>query len=103
MIECGAGLGAVLILRWYWWRINAWSEIVATIAPFIAYSYTHFYTDLKFPEKLLGGWLLGIGLVYSCLFGIGKLIFADWQSAVIYGLVGIICAWGVHRLLKNSV
>jgi Na+/proline symporter len=23
MIECGAGLGAVLILRWYWWRINA--------------------------------------------------------------------------------
>ncbi|WP_069472596.1 sodium:solute symporter family transporter [Candidatus Marithrix sp. Canyon 246] len=21
MIECGAGLGAVLILRWYWWRI----------------------------------------------------------------------------------
>ena len=25
MIECGAGLGLVLILRWYWWRINAWS------------------------------------------------------------------------------
>ncbi|MFY7786224.1 MAG: sodium:solute symporter family transporter, partial [Thermoflexibacteraceae bacterium] len=24
MIECGAGLGLVLILRWYWWRINAW-------------------------------------------------------------------------------
>jgi hypothetical protein len=25
----GAGLGAVLILRWFWWRINAWSEISA--------------------------------------------------------------------------
>jgi len=24
-----AGLGSVLILRWFWWRINAWSEIVA--------------------------------------------------------------------------
>jgi hypothetical protein len=23
IIECGAGLGLVLILRWYWWRINA--------------------------------------------------------------------------------
>jgi len=25
----GAGVGAVLILRWFWWRINAWSEISA--------------------------------------------------------------------------
>ena len=25
----GAGIGPVLILRWFWWRINAWSEIVA--------------------------------------------------------------------------
>ena len=25
----GAGVGAVLILRWFWWRINAWSEIAA--------------------------------------------------------------------------
>ncbi len=25
----GAGIGAVLILRWFWWRINAWSEISA--------------------------------------------------------------------------
>ena len=33
LIACGAGLGMVLILRWYWWRINAWSEIVATAAP----------------------------------------------------------------------
>jgi SSS family solute:Na+ symporter len=33
LIACGAGLGSVLILRWYWWRINAWTEITATIAP----------------------------------------------------------------------
>jgi len=25
----GAGVGAVLILRWFWWRINAWSELSA--------------------------------------------------------------------------
>ncbi|MCH8545699.1 MAG: Na+:solute symporter [Cryomorphaceae bacterium] len=33
LITCGAGLGSVLILRWYWWRVNAWSEITATIVP----------------------------------------------------------------------
>lgn len=37
IMECGAGLGLVLILRWFWHRINAWSEITATIAPFIGY------------------------------------------------------------------
>ncbi len=40
LIECGAGLGLVLILRWYWWRINVWSEIAATVIPFFAYGLT---------------------------------------------------------------
>jgi SSS family solute:Na+ symporter len=29
VMEIGAGTGAVYLLRWYWWRINAWSEISA--------------------------------------------------------------------------
>lgn len=29
VISMGGGIGLVLILRWFWWRINAWSEIVA--------------------------------------------------------------------------
>lgn len=36
ILQAGAGLGLVLILRWYWWRINVWSEVSATIAPFVA-------------------------------------------------------------------
>lgn len=51
MIESGAGLGAVLILRWYWWRVNAWSEISATIAPFIGYAYTRL-VGIAFPDSL---------------------------------------------------
>ena len=35
IMEAGAGVGLVLILRWFWWRINAWSEISAMITPFI--------------------------------------------------------------------
>lgn len=51
LIECGAGLGLVLIMRWYWWRVNAWSEIVATIAPFIAFAFARFYLDMQFPNS----------------------------------------------------
>ncbi len=34
MLGIGAGTGGVLLLRWYWWRINAWSEISSMIAAF---------------------------------------------------------------------
>jgi Na+/proline symporter len=35
LLGMGAGTGGVLMLRWYWWRINAWSEISAMVAAFI--------------------------------------------------------------------
>jgi SSS family solute:Na+ symporter len=34
LLAMGAGTGLVLILRWYWWRINAWSEISSMICSF---------------------------------------------------------------------
>ncbi|MTI30329.1 sodium:solute symporter family protein, partial [Xanthovirga aplysinae] len=51
IMECGAGLGLVLILRWYWWRINAWSEITATIVPFLAYFLARYVFDWIFPNS----------------------------------------------------
>ncbi|MCC5920412.1 MAG: Na+:solute symporter [Cyclobacteriaceae bacterium] len=41
LIEGGAGLGLVLILRWFWYRVTAWSEIAATVTPFLAYLFVH--------------------------------------------------------------
>jgi SSS family solute:Na+ symporter len=35
LLVTGAGTGTVLILRWYWWRINAWSEVSAMAAAFV--------------------------------------------------------------------
>jgi SSS family solute:Na+ symporter len=35
LMALGAGTGLVYILRWFWWRINAWSEISAMTAAFI--------------------------------------------------------------------
>lgn len=35
LFALGAGTGAVLILRWFWWRVNAWSELAAMGASFV--------------------------------------------------------------------
>ena len=51
IMECGAGLGLVLILRWYWWRINAWSEITASIAPFFAFTVARYGLGMEFPNS----------------------------------------------------
>ncbi len=52
IINASAGLGSVLILRWYWWRINAWSEISAMIAPLIIYPISVKYFNLESPITL---------------------------------------------------
>ncbi len=141
IIECGAGLGLVLILRWYWWRINAWSEIVAMIAPFAGYAIAKLIFNITFPDSLFvivlfttlswiivtyltkptdrdvlidfyrrvkpGGpgwrlitkgnfldtetesmsthflnWIIGILLIYSSLFSIGKIILKEYHFGI---------------------
>ena len=34
LLSIGAGTGLIYLLRWYWWRINAWSEIAAMVSSF---------------------------------------------------------------------
>ncbi|MBL0106285.1 MAG: Na+:solute symporter [Ignavibacteria bacterium] len=162
VIECGAGLGLVLILRWFWWRVNAVSEIVATITPFIVYAVLYFGKfDVKFPNtlyiivpittitwiiatfitkpteesKLLsfyrqvhpGGigwksissklsdvvsdtgyyllfidWVAGIVLVYSFLFGLGKIIFGNYTIGFLFLLVGFAAAMLIRRNFNKA-
>ncbi|MFN8573716.1 MAG: sodium:solute symporter family protein [Gemmatimonadaceae bacterium] len=35
ILSIGAGTGLIYILRWFWWRINAWSEVSAMISSFL--------------------------------------------------------------------
>lgn len=35
LLQVGAGTGLLFMLRWYWWRINAFSELAAMIASFV--------------------------------------------------------------------
>ena len=60
LLTFGAGTGLIFILRWFWWRINSWSEISAMFASGIV------AISLKTTE-------LG-----SYLFGSNKGLFPDW-------------------------
>lgn len=68
ILNASAGLGAVLILRWYWWRINAWSEIAAMIAPFIFYPVSRYVFNLESPITLfptvLGSTIVWLSVTY---------------------------------------
>ncbi len=45
LLLLGAGTGLIYILRWFWWRINAMTEIVAMISSLIIASYFTFFHD----------------------------------------------------------
>ena len=172
VLSIGFGTGAVYILRWYWSRINAWSEISAMLAAaaVTVVLNTHYHGQLLIPftgsdslvyaksSLLTGGvttvvwviatfitrpesdatltafyrkvhptvygwkriaklvpelpevrdvaanafdWIMGIILVYGCLFGIGKLVFAQWlQGAallIVAAIAGYLIFWDLSR------
>lgn len=41
LLQIGAGTGLIFLLRWYWWRINAWGEIAAMLISFLLAVYLH--------------------------------------------------------------
>jgi SSS family transporter len=45
LVVIGAGTGLVYLLRWFWWRINAWSEISAMCAAVVVGLTTQFLTS----------------------------------------------------------
>ena len=52
-LESGAGVGLILILRWYWWRVSAVSEIAALVSAGIGFLGLRVFTDIPFPDSLL--------------------------------------------------
>ena len=167
VLDIGFGTGAVYILRWYWSRINAWSEISAMLAAAAVTALLHLrVVEFTGSETLIGAksslltggvttvvwliatfitrpesdatliafyrkvhptvygwkriaklvpellevrdvaanafdWIMGIILVYGCLFGIGKLVFAQWlQGAallIVAAIAGYLIFWDLSR------
>jgi SSS family solute:Na+ symporter len=165
VLGVGFGTGAVYILRWYWSRINAWSEISAMIAAaavtiglnYISFSgndalvyakkslitggittlawlLATFLTPAESDQTLISfykrvhptvygwrriaglvpelpqvkdvagnafNWLMGVIVVYGCLFGIGKLVFGQWGWGLLLlalaVLAGYLIFWDLSR------
>ncbi len=59
MVQIGAGTGIIFLLRWFWMRINAWTEIVAMAVSFLAAIFFEIVwphispVELLFWEKLI--------------------------------------------------
>jgi Na+/proline symporter len=169
LLVTGAGTGTVLLLRWFWWRINAWSEVSAMITAAIVSIFLQkglkwdsddprqfayimlvtvgvttliwvvvtLMTSPEPAEKLIAfyrrvrpegpgwteiareaglaeshargrlslqfvNWILGVALIYGSLFGIGKLIFKEWGTGLLYLLVAIVAGALISRNLSRG-
>jgi Na+/proline symporter len=60
VMELSAGIGLVLLLRWYWWRINAWSEIAALSSSAATALFLHSFPDAP-PVRSLSALLESLG------------------------------------------
>ncbi len=67
IFSMGAGIGLVLILRWFWWRINAWSEITALATSILV---TISLEVLAWNQKIAAGDTYELFAASPILFGI---------------------------------
>jgi Na+/proline symporter len=67
LIAIGAGTGSVLILRWFWWRVNAWSEVSAMLASLLVslLLQVHFGMNNEDPRQF--AWIVIITVLCSTL------------------------------------
>jgi Na+/proline symporter len=67
ILQVGAGTGLLFILRWFWWRINAWSEISAMVVSFLVAIYLQLvHTAIGF-EPLSTHLQLIVGVVVTTI------------------------------------
>jgi len=78
LLLSGAGSGAIYLLRWFWWRINAWSEIVAmAVSAILAFTLVLFVEDETVARGSIDGFtmklLIGVA-VTSAAWVIGTFV-----------------------------
>ena len=72
LLQIGAGTGLIFLLRWFWWRINAWSEISAMVVSFavaVWFQFVHEGVGLALPSPA-AQLLFGVGLTTVVWFGV---------------------------------
>ncbi|MFT5018702.1 MAG: SSS family solute:Na+ symporter [Polaribacter sp.] len=64
LLQIGAGTGAIFILRWFWWRINAWTEISGMVISFFVAIFFEVINPKMELIEIAGHWKLvaGVGI-----------------------------------------
>jgi solute:Na+ symporter, SSS family len=88
VLQVGAGTGGVYLLRWYWWRVNAWSEISAMATALV--------TTILLRESHLSEWLFQRPQVFT---GSDAVIFAK-TTLVTTGVTTLV--WVAATLLTRA-
>jgi Na+/proline symporter len=164
LLSIGAGTGLLYLLRWFWWRVNAWSEVSAMAASFVVSlglfiarkgglqmeshvallltvgvttvtwiattlltapverKRLHEFYRLVRPAgpgwriirvetglppstdsmaNAVMGWVLGVLLVYSALFGTGSYIYGNTAQGKVWLFAFVFSAIGLARLLPQ--
>jgi Na+/proline symporter len=164
LLSIGAGTGLLYLLRWFWWRVNAWSEVSAMAASFVVSlglfiarkgglqmeshvallltvgvttvtwiattlltapverKRLHEFYRLVRPAgpgwriirvetglppstdsmaNAVMGWVLGVLLVYSALFGTGSYIYGNTAQGTVWLFAFVFSAIGLARLLPQ--
>ena len=86
-----SGYGLVTVLRWFWWRINAWSEISALAASFVA-TWVVRYT---LPEASFGVELLSVVAISTPVWVIATFLTAPESPEVLKRFVAQVRPWGL--------
>lgn len=99
ILQIGAGTGLLFILRWFWWRINAWSEITAMVVSFVVALGFYFLGKIEFfaanaPLKNheLGGYTL---------VEISSTIKVDGQIQMVLAVVITTISWVLITLVTR--
>ena len=66
LLQIGAGTGSIFIMRWFWWRVNAYSEISGMIVSFIVAVYFEFVHE-EFFTPIADHYVLVIGVGITTL------------------------------------
>jgi Na+/proline symporter len=75
LIAIGAGTGSVLILRWFWWRINAWSEVFAMVASFFVSLLLQLHFGMSNDDPRQFAWIVIITVVCSSVIWLAATLF----------------------------
>ncbi len=164
LLQIGAGTGLLFLLRWFWWRINAYSEITAMVVSFAVALYFEFLYggEMESYQKMIIGiavttvaWLLatfmtrptsketlssfykmirphkmgwtpiatdieltksdglslsseilmmflGCVMIYSALFGVGYLIYANLLGFILLSIVSLVCLFIVLSQMSKT-